>query len=50
MVELRGGMHTHLLDSDDDTLTHYDELFRIKGVAARTGVFHLITRDVGNAR
>ncbi|KAM0898079.1 hypothetical protein ACQ4PT_022160 [Festuca glaucescens] len=48
MVELRGGLHAHLPDSDlraiiDDALNHYDELFRLKGAAARTDVFHLIT-------
>jgi len=48
MVELRGGLHAHLPDGDlraivDDALTHYDELFRLKGAAARTDVFHLIT-------
>ncbi|XP_047091384.1 transcription factor TGAL4-like [Lolium rigidum] len=48
MVELRGGLHAHLPDSDlraiiDDSLNHYDELFRLKGAAARTDVFHLIT-------
>lgn len=48
MVELRGGLHAHLPDGDlraiiDDSLTHYDDLFRLKGAAARTDVFHLIT-------
>lgn len=48
MIELRGGLHAHLPDSDlraivDDTLTHYNELFRLKDTAARTDVFHLIT-------
>ncbi|KAM0884655.1 hypothetical protein ACQ4PT_030882 [Festuca glaucescens] len=48
MVELRGGLHAHLPDGDlraiiDDSLNHYDELFRLKGAAARTDVFHLIT-------
>uniref|UniRef100_A0ACD6A0V6 Uncharacterized protein n=1 Tax=Avena sativa TaxID=4498 RepID=A0ACD6A0V6_AVESA len=48
MVELRGGLHAHLPDGDlraiiDDALTHYDDLFRLKGAAARTDVFHLIT-------
>lgn len=27
----------------DDTLTHYDELFRLKSAAARADAFHLIT-------
>ncbi|KQJ89601.1 transcription factor TGAL4 isoform X1 [Brachypodium distachyon] len=48
MIELRGGLHAHLPDSDlraivDDALTHYNELFRLKDTAARTDVFHLIT-------
>ncbi|VAI04271.1 unnamed protein product [Triticum turgidum subsp. durum] len=48
MIELRGGLHAHLPDGDlraiiDDTLTHYDELFRLKSAAARADVFHLIT-------
>uniref|UniRef100_A0ACD6ALE3 Uncharacterized protein n=1 Tax=Avena sativa TaxID=4498 RepID=A0ACD6ALE3_AVESA len=48
MVELRGGLHAQLPDGDlraiiDDALTHYDDLFRLKGAAARTDVFHLIT-------
>lgn len=48
MAELQGGLHAHLPDGDlrvivDNTLTHYDELFRLKGVAAKSDVFHLIT-------
>ncbi|KAL5204184.1 hypothetical protein ABZP36_009055 [Zizania latifolia] len=48
MAELHGGLHAHLPDSDlrvivDDTLTHYDELFRLKSVAAKSDVFHLIS-------
>ncbi|KAG8050636.1 hypothetical protein GUJ93_ZPchr0009g626 [Zizania palustris] len=48
MAELHGGLHAHLPDSDlraivDDTLAHYDELFRVRAAAARSDVFHLIT-------
>ncbi|KAG8091260.1 hypothetical protein GUJ93_ZPchr0011g28319 [Zizania palustris] len=48
MAELHGGLHAHLPDSDlrvivDDTLTHYDELFSLKSVAAKSDVFHLIS-------
>jgi len=48
MMELRGGLQAHLHDGDlrvivDDCLTHYDEIFRLKGVAAKSDVFHLIT-------
>uniref|UniRef100_A0A0E0FM11 DOG1 domain-containing protein n=1 Tax=Oryza nivara TaxID=4536 RepID=A0A0E0FM11_ORYNI len=48
MAELHGGLHARLPDSDlraivDDTLTHYDHLFNLKGMAAKADVFHLIT-------
>jgi transcription factor TGA len=48
MAELHGALHAHLPDSDlraivDDALTHHDELFQIKAVAAKSDVFHLIT-------
>uniref|UniRef100_A0A0D9XP55 DOG1 domain-containing protein n=1 Tax=Leersia perrieri TaxID=77586 RepID=A0A0D9XP55_9ORYZ len=48
MAELHGGLHAHLPDSDlraivDDTLTHYNQLFLLKGMAAKADVFHLIT-------
>nr|CBX25329.1 hypothetical_protein [Oryza brachyantha] len=48
MAELHGGLHAHLPDSDlraivDDTLTHYNQLFALKGMAAKADVFHLIT-------
>ncbi|KAJ6831512.1 transcription factor TGA2.2-like [Iris pallida] len=48
MVELRGGLQAHLPDSDlrvilDDCLAHYDEIFRLKGIAAKSDVFHLVT-------
>ncbi|GAV88686.1 bZIP_1 domain-containing protein/DOG1 domain-containing protein [Cephalotus follicularis] len=48
MTELRTGLHAHLSDSDlrvivDGYISHYDEMFRLKGVAAKSDVFHLIT-------
>ncbi|KAF0889486.1 hypothetical protein E2562_024541 [Oryza meyeriana var. granulata] len=48
MAELHGGLHAHLPDGDlraivDDTLAHYDELFRLRAAAAKADVFHLIT-------
>ncbi|OMO49513.1 hypothetical protein CCACVL1_30962 [Corchorus capsularis] len=48
MSELRTGLHAHLSDSDlrvivDGYISHYDEIFRLKGVAAKSDVFHLIT-------
>ena len=48
MAELHGALHAHLPDGDlraivDDTLTHHDELFQLKAVAAKSDVFHLIT-------
>ncbi|XP_020106578.1 transcription factor TGA2.2-like isoform X2 [Ananas comosus] len=48
MTELRGVLQTHLTDGElrvivDGCLTHYDEIFRLKGIAAKSDVFHLIT-------
>ncbi|CAI0544326.1 unnamed protein product, partial [Linum tenue] len=48
MSELRAGLHAHLSDSDlritvDRYISHYDEIFRLKGVTAKSDVFHLIT-------
>lgn len=47
IVELRSGLQTPLSDGElrvivDGFLSHYDEVFRLKGVAAKTDVFHLI--------
>ncbi|XP_027929286.1 transcription factor TGA9-like isoform X3 [Vigna unguiculata] len=47
MGELRNGLQVPLSDSDmrvmvDGYLSHYDEIFRLKGVAAKSDVFHLI--------
>ncbi|XP_057480978.1 transcription factor TGA9-like isoform X1 [Actinidia eriantha] len=46
--ELRAGLHAHLPDGDlrqivDGYIAHYDEVFQLKGVAAKSDVFHLIT-------
>ncbi|CAN6335495.1 unnamed protein product [Urochloa humidicola] len=48
ITELQRALHVHLPDGDlraivDDTLTHHDELFQLKAVAAKSDVFHLIT-------
>ncbi|KAG4994470.1 hypothetical protein JHK86_031297 [Glycine max] len=47
IAELRSGLQTPLSDGElrvivDGFLSHYDEVFRLKGVAAKTDVFHLI--------
>lgn len=48
MSELRTGLQAHLSDGDlrvivDGYISHYDEIFQLKGVAAKSDVFHLIT-------
>ncbi|MQM08647.1 hypothetical protein Taro_041508 [Colocasia esculenta] len=48
MSELRAGLQARLLDGDlrvlvDECLAHYDEVFRLKGMAAASDAFHLIT-------
>ncbi|XP_026660147.1 transcription factor TGAL5-like isoform X2 [Phoenix dactylifera] len=48
MTDLREGLQAHLSDGDlrvivDECLAHYDEIFRVKGVAAKSDVLHLIT-------
>ncbi|KAL9679423.1 hypothetical protein QQ045_017283 [Rhodiola kirilowii] len=48
MADLRTAIQAHLTDGDlrvivDGNLSHYDEIFQLKAVAARTDVFHLIT-------
>ncbi|KAA8549863.1 hypothetical protein F0562_001547 [Nyssa sinensis] len=48
MSELRTGLQAHLSDGDlriivDGYIAHYDEIFSLKGVAAKSDVFHLIT-------
>ncbi|KAL0534295.1 hypothetical protein IC582_028584 [Cucumis melo] len=48
MAELRAALQGHLPDGDlraivDSYISHYDEIFHLKGVAAKSDVFHLIT-------
>lgn len=48
MSELRTALQAQLSDGDlrvivDAYIAHYDEIFRLKGVAAKSDVFHLIT-------
>ncbi|KAF9676378.1 hypothetical protein SADUNF_Sadunf09G0132400 [Salix dunnii] len=48
MSELRTGLQAHLSDGDlraivDGYISHYDEVFRLRAVAAKSDVFHLIT-------
>ncbi|XP_024985490.1 transcription factor TGA9 isoform X2 [Cynara cardunculus var. scolymus] len=48
MAELRKGLQSHLSDGDlrvivDSFVAHYDEIFQLKTVAAKSDVFHLIT-------
>ncbi|XP_073313056.1 transcription factor TGA9-like [Primulina huaijiensis] len=48
MSELRAAVQSHLSEGDlrvivDGYIAHYDEIFRLKGVAAKSDVFHLIT-------
>lgn len=47
MAELRKGLQSHLSDGElrivvDSFVAHYDEIFRLKSVAAKSDVFHLI--------
>ncbi|GKV34927.1 hypothetical protein SLEP1_g43260 [Rubroshorea leprosula] len=47
MSELRTGLQAHLPDNDlrvivDSHIAHYDEIYRLKGMAAKCDVFHLI--------
>lgn len=48
MSEIRTALQANLSDGDlrlimDGYIGHYDEIFRLKGVAAKSDVFHLIT-------
>ncbi|KAF5744848.1 transcription factor TGA2-like isoform X2 [Tripterygium wilfordii] len=48
MSELRTAMQAHLSDGDlrlmvDGYISHYDEIFQLKMVAAKSDIFHLIT-------
>lgn len=46
--ELRSAVNSHASDAElriivDNILAHYDDLFRLKGVAAKADVFHLLS-------
>lgn len=46
MTELRAGLHSQLSDGDlrvvvDAYINHYDDIFRLKGEAAKSDIFHL---------
>lgn len=47
LTELRNGLQTALTENEmrvmvDGYLCHYDQIFRVKGITAKTDVFHLI--------
>jgi transcription factor TGA len=46
--ELRAAVNSHASDTElrmivDGILAHYDDIFRLKGVAAKADVFHLLS-------
>jgi len=46
--ELRTAVNAHASDSDlrlilDGAMAHYDEIFKVKGVAAKADVFHILS-------
>ncbi|XP_078182387.1 transcription factor TGA2.3-like [Carex rostrata] len=46
--DLRGAVSAHASDTDLNTLvegimSHYDEIFKLKGIAAKTDVFHMLS-------
>ncbi|XP_074584018.1 transcription factor TGAL1-like [Curcuma longa] len=48
ITELRAAVNSHASENDlrvtvDSILTHYEEIFRIKGVAAKADVFHMLS-------
>lgn len=48
MADLHRALNAHLQDTElramvDDTLSHHEDLFRLKAMAAKSDVFHLIT-------
>ena len=48
MNELRTAVNAHASDSDlrlivDGIMAHYDEIFRLKGIAAKADVFHILS-------
>lgn len=48
LSELRSALAAHVTDNDlrllvDNSVAHYDELFRLKGVAVKADVFHIVS-------
>ncbi|GLJ55640.1 hypothetical protein SUGI_1195010 [Cryptomeria japonica] len=48
MSDLRAALQAHLTDNDlrlllDNCLSHYDEVYRLKSIIAKTDVFHLVS-------
>lgn len=48
MCELKAALQAHIPDNDlrlllDNCLRHYDEIFRLKSIAAKADVFHLVS-------
>jgi transcription factor TGA len=48
LTELRGALEAQLIDANlgvivEDCMRHYDELFHLRAVLARSDVFHLMT-------
>ncbi|CAM5999924.1 unnamed protein product [Sphagnum balticum] len=48
MCELRAALHAHVADNElrllvDGGMAHYDDIFRLKAVAAKADVFHLVS-------
>ena len=48
LSELRSALNTHVTDNEmrslvDAGMAHYDELFRLKGVAVKADVFHIVS-------
>lgn len=48
MSELRAALQAHVADNElrllvDGGMAHYDDLFRLKSIAAKADVFHLVS-------
>lgn len=46
--ELRSAVNSHASDAElrvivDNIMAHYDDIFRLKGIAAKADVFHLLS-------
>lgn len=46
--DLRAGVHSQLGDNDlrvlvDAVMSHYDEIFRLKGIGTKVDVFHMLS-------